>query len=319
MKFVPIVDLIAILLLANLGTSFSQTTTLQWDPSPDPAVIGYNLYYGQVSQVYTNLVAAGVSATATISNLVPGLVYYFAATTINSAGLESGYSGEVAYQIGSTPCGILVSGTVQTFDGTPKLVTVTTVPANLPYVVTYAGLLDAPIEPGVYPVTVAITDPNYTSGFTETLTINRSHGTVQVGRTQAPSAATTSVLIGNPNYTGSAMSTISISGSATPLRQNPVRPPSTIPRQAPAIAPSTIISWPSTASDVTLWESADLAAWSPLTSVSGNSNSFQLVPQAGARFFRATVVQAGGVTRIPLTIVVPTSVSSRPIGLRTPE
>jgi hypothetical protein len=169
-----------ILLLQSLETNFGQTVTLQWDPSPDPAVVGYNVYYGVASRIYTNFIAADTSATATVSNLVQGLMYYFAVTSLNSAGLESDYSGEVAYQVGSLPCSIVVSGLVQSYDGTPKSVSVTTVPANLPYVVTYAGGLDPPTDPGSYPVTVLIADPNCATTDTEVLTIAPPTALVQL-------------------------------------------------------------------------------------------------------------------------------------------
>lgn len=71
--------------------------TLAWDLSTDPTAAGYNVYYGAAPRVYTNMVSAGNTNYATVSNLLSGTTYYFAATTYNLAGLESDYSAEVSF------------------------------------------------------------------------------------------------------------------------------------------------------------------------------------------------------------------------------
>lgn len=77
--------------------------TLAWDNSTDPTVTGYNIYYGVRSRGYTNIVNAGLTNTATVSNLVASTTYFFAATAYNSAGLESDFSVEVSYRIPDQP------------------------------------------------------------------------------------------------------------------------------------------------------------------------------------------------------------------------
>ncbi|HEY5910375.1 MAG TPA: hypothetical protein VJA21_07200 [Verrucomicrobiae bacterium] len=71
--------------------------TLAWDYSTDPTAAGYNVYYGTNSRAYNSTVSAGNTNFATISNLVSGTTYYFAATTYNAVGLESDFSVEIAY------------------------------------------------------------------------------------------------------------------------------------------------------------------------------------------------------------------------------
>jgi hypothetical protein len=68
---------------------------LAWSPSTAPLVAGYNLYYGGASGVYTNEVSAGNATNATISGLIPGTAYFFAATAYSASGLESTFSSEV--------------------------------------------------------------------------------------------------------------------------------------------------------------------------------------------------------------------------------
>jgi oxalate decarboxylase/phosphoglucose isomerase-like protein (cupin superfamily) len=76
-----------------------QSVNLAWSPSPDTNVVGYRVYYGVVSRTYTNMVDVGAATNATISGLVEGATYYFAATAYNVLGLESDFSTEVSYTI----------------------------------------------------------------------------------------------------------------------------------------------------------------------------------------------------------------------------
>jgi len=76
-----------------------QSVTFGWEPSADPSVAGYNIYYGTVSQVYASKVAVGNMTTATISNLVEGQTYYFAATTYDVLNQESVFSDEISYTV----------------------------------------------------------------------------------------------------------------------------------------------------------------------------------------------------------------------------
>ena len=87
-------------LSANNATP--QSVTLAWDPSPvTNAIANYNVYYGVASATYTNVVAAGTNTTVSISTLVSGTTYYFAATSVGTSGLESDYSTEVSARIGA--------------------------------------------------------------------------------------------------------------------------------------------------------------------------------------------------------------------------
>jgi fibronectin type III domain protein len=90
-------------LLFNCVQAFSttipatQSITLAWTPSPDTNIMGYNIYYGVASRTYPNVINVGNVTSATISNLVAGVTYYFAATEYDNLGQESGFSDEVSY------------------------------------------------------------------------------------------------------------------------------------------------------------------------------------------------------------------------------
>ena len=95
----PALRAAVILAVFTLPVRGQSTVTLAWDPSTSPGIAGYRLYQGNASQTYTNVIAAGNSTTATVSNLVGGATYYFAATTYDTNGLESAFSNEVSYNV----------------------------------------------------------------------------------------------------------------------------------------------------------------------------------------------------------------------------
>jgi hypothetical protein len=72
---------------------------LAWNRSSDTNVAGYNVYYGGASGTYTNKISAGNTTNTTLSGLVQGTTYYFAATAYAASGLESSFSSEVSYAV----------------------------------------------------------------------------------------------------------------------------------------------------------------------------------------------------------------------------
>src|ERR1700690_479721 len=83
----------------QLSAFATQNIILAWNPSTDPTVVGYNIYYGGASGNYTNTLSAGNATNITVSGLVEGTTYYFAATTYDSIGVQSPFSTEVSYSV----------------------------------------------------------------------------------------------------------------------------------------------------------------------------------------------------------------------------
>ena len=75
----------------------ASSVTLVWDPSTSTNIAGYKVYFGPASRTYTNTLTVGNATSTTISNLVTGATYYFAATVYDTANLESDFSNEVGY------------------------------------------------------------------------------------------------------------------------------------------------------------------------------------------------------------------------------
>jgi hypothetical protein len=81
--------------------------TLTWLPSPSAQIAGYYLYYGTSSGNYTSKLDAGTNTSLTVTNLQDGFTYYFAASTYNSAGVESQLSNEATFIANTNPQPVL--------------------------------------------------------------------------------------------------------------------------------------------------------------------------------------------------------------------
>lgn len=69
---------------------------LKWDLSTETGLIGYNIYYGKTSGMYTRRRTVGRVNSYRLDGLNNNEVYYFAITAYDSQSRESDYSDEVA-------------------------------------------------------------------------------------------------------------------------------------------------------------------------------------------------------------------------------
>ena len=83
----------------SVSPSSTSTAALTWSPSTSTNVAGYKLYMGTSSGGYGSSVTVGNVTSYTMSNLGVGSTYYFAVTSFDSSGLESGFSNEVSKSI----------------------------------------------------------------------------------------------------------------------------------------------------------------------------------------------------------------------------
>ncbi|MBN8726324.1 MAG: right-handed parallel beta-helix repeat-containing protein [Xanthomonadales bacterium] len=80
------------------------------------------------------------------------------------------------FQITKSTASVTLSHLVQAYDGSPKSVVVTTVPAGLPVSVTYDGSTTPPTAKDTYAVNATVTDSNYTGSANGTLQIVTGSG-----------------------------------------------------------------------------------------------------------------------------------------------
>jgi subtilisin family serine protease len=129
----------------------------------------------------------------TIANVMPGLHEYFlqldfdsgARTTYsffsdNADRFSTGTSPTVAqsspytFDVPKIPATVTISDTNQIYDGTPRAVTVSTVPSGLSVSITYGGSVNPPTAPGTFSVEAVVVEDNHEGGAAGSLTISLS-------------------------------------------------------------------------------------------------------------------------------------------------
>jgi hypothetical protein len=161
----------------------AQSLSLAWDPSPDPSALGYIVYAGTQSGIYTAEFNVG-TATSFVYGVVPNQQYFFAVAAYAEGMIVGPLSGEV---VGSAHGVVLLSnpGDQLGTEGTPtelQLIgidsfggTVTFGAAGLPpglNVNNSTGLVSGtPTTAGIYVVTATASDGVSTTSDTFTWTI----------------------------------------------------------------------------------------------------------------------------------------------------
>ena len=106
-RFAPtrqiLICLLGWVMLSLVSAEATQSVNFGWDPSADPNVAGYNIYFGTSSHIYTNKVSVGNVTGASVGGLAEGVTYYFAATTYDTLNLESSYCDELTYTVPNQP------------------------------------------------------------------------------------------------------------------------------------------------------------------------------------------------------------------------
>ena len=103
-RILTLLLLVSLLVFGSATEASAASIKLAWDPSPEPLVTGYRLYYGTSSGYYTNVFDAGNRTDCTVTGLDEGTTYYFAATAYTGTGDESTFSNETSYTLpGGTP------------------------------------------------------------------------------------------------------------------------------------------------------------------------------------------------------------------------
>lgn len=167
----------------------------------------------------TGTTAAFNSGVLTYVSITPPLAGTGLTITVDN-GL--GQTGSVAVNVAPALAGIEFdpASLSQTYDGTPRVVIVTTDPAGVSYAVSYEGEPDAPVNAGGYEVSAAITDPNYQGSASDILIVAQASQSISfaplgtVGNDVESIELTATATSGIPvAYTSSHPSVATVSGN----------------------------------------------------------------------------------------------------------
>src|SRR3989475_10070148 len=198
--------------LCSLAPALSSAAqvTLAWDPTTETDLAGYKLYYGTSSGSYPSSVDVGNLTSYTLSGLLEGRTYYFAATAYNLNLNESGFSNEVSKAIA---------------DVTPPTVSMTAPAAGATVSGTMTVSASATDNVGIVGVQLKLDGVNlgaedttnaYSISLNSTLAANGTHTLTAVARDAAGNSATSaavSVTVDNTPPVISSVSAFNIASS----------------------------------------------------------------------------------------------------------
>jgi hypothetical protein len=156
---------------ADSMTTFGASTTLGMEYQ--------NLAPGETSANLKNAGFAFLSGQPNIATLAPQVYTVFANGAFGDNYVVTHATGTLT--VGKAPASINVANTAAVYDGSAKVVSVSTEPAGLTTSVTYNGAADAPVNAGNYVVQVDVSDPNYSGTFVSSLAIAPGSATVTLG------------------------------------------------------------------------------------------------------------------------------------------
>ena len=158
------------------GTYTNHLSPVRIVPPPTPATVSLSnlnqTYDGTAKAVSVTTAPPGLSLNLTYSSSVNAPTNagsYTVVATINDPNYQGGATNTLV--IMPAPASVTLGNLLQSYDGTAKSVSITTVPPFLGCFVFYNGSGNAPTNASTYTVIGTITDPNYQGGATNTLTI----------------------------------------------------------------------------------------------------------------------------------------------------
>ncbi|HEY0946325.1 MAG TPA: MBG domain-containing protein, partial [Opitutaceae bacterium] len=141
-----------------------------------------------------------IGVTTTPANIPLSITYNDGATVPTDAGsyavvvspADPSYLGsaEGTLVIAKAAASVTLGLLEQTYDGSPKSVTVTTAPAGLPVMLSYNGTATAPTNAGSYAVTAVINHPNYTGSAAGTLGVAKAEAAITLAPLSQPYTGT---------------------------------------------------------------------------------------------------------------------------------
>jgi len=159
---------------APVGTIIGSVTTTDADAGQ---TIAYSIPRGNEAGLFNIDSAGQIKVNSTIP-VQSGPYSLIVVATDNGSPVLAGY-GTITVEVDKgTATSVTLGNLIQTYDGNPKPVTVTTDPTPVAYAVTYDGLPVVPNNAGTYAVQVDITDPDYFGSASGSLVIEKAPQTI---------------------------------------------------------------------------------------------------------------------------------------------
>ncbi len=295
--------------ISSTSYSGSATNTLLISPATATVTLGglNQVYDGSAEPVSSTTSPPGIALKITYNGSASAPVKV-GSYTVRAMPVSANYAGGatntlvIAKGYGT----VLLGNLNQTYTGSAIVVQSSTVPAGLSVRITYNGSTKAPSRIGQYTVVGTIVNPDYTGSATNTLTISASKQdavAMETGTAQVMLFALNQICDGTPKNVGvvtvpgGLAVTLTYNTNGPPLSAGSYTAVATIvdPDYAGAATNTLtlydptnalILTWPSGASNTTIYTSTNLTDWLPLGIAIGPTNQLVVPKQAGSRFYQ---------------------------------
>ncbi|QTN32838.1 hypothetical protein HZ994_11025 [Akkermansiaceae bacterium] len=193
------------------------STSIDWTASKAADWISLSATGGTLAPGAETTVTVSLSAAA---DALDTGSYADSVSFTNTTNGNGDTTRNVSLTVDPIPVGVTLGGLTRSYDGSPKPVSVTTSPPGMAYSITYGGSANPPTDAGIYPVVVAITEPNHSGGAADDLLIAKAQQTITfaeldpIGADEPPFALTATAGSGLAvSYTSSATAVATVAGN----------------------------------------------------------------------------------------------------------
>jgi len=163
------------------ASGFTGIASATVTPAPAGVTLGdlEQVYNGSPRPVSVTTSPPGLSFTVTYNGSAPvptAAGSYAVEVTVTDPNYQGGASGTL--NVAKAPATVTLASLAQTYDGTPRVPAIETVPTGLTVSLTYDGSAVAPVNAGAYSVEASIDDPNYLGSTSGTLVVSKASATI---------------------------------------------------------------------------------------------------------------------------------------------